>query len=216
LVTSRQPGAWKAGDPDRRRSGGFGLSAKGERNAGIASPIVRVGWVSRPAAPPLAGELNVTGLKHANVGELFARLGFRQEAADCETYFIGFEVVRRCRTVRQRSIRFGRHDDSPSATTKNRHTPIRSAILISKKSLPARYCAFCREMARLTRLKVPRGVAAVGTPRNGPGSPNFATCEICSPGVGAPVSLPAGLAGDRRTEYGRHRRWYATAYRQSL
>jgi hypothetical protein len=69
--------------------------------------------VSTGPAPPLAGELKVTGLKRANVGELFARLGFRQEAADCETYFVGLEAVRRCRTVRRRSMRPSRHDDSP-------------------------------------------------------------------------------------------------------
>src|SRR5215469_6123045 len=70
----------------------------------------------------------------AKVGKLFARLGFRQEAADDETYFAGFEAELPCRMVRQRSKRLGRHDDPPvpSATTKNRHTPIPSAILISK------------------------------------------------------------------------------------
>jgi hypothetical protein len=61
----------------------------------------------------VAGELKVTGLKRAKVGELFARLGFRQEAADDETYFVGFEAELRCRMVRQRSMRLGRHDDPP-------------------------------------------------------------------------------------------------------
>jgi hypothetical protein len=75
--------------------------------------IVGVGCVSSRPAPLVAGELKVTALKRANVAELFARLGFRQEAADCETYFVGFEPVRRCSTVRQRSMRLGRHDDSP-------------------------------------------------------------------------------------------------------
>lgn len=75
--------------------------------------IVRVGCVSSRPAPLLAGELKVTSLKCAKVGELFARLGFRQETADCETYFVGFEAPRRCRTVRQRSMRLGRHDDFP-------------------------------------------------------------------------------------------------------
>jgi hypothetical protein len=75
--------------------------------------IVRVGCVSSRPAPLVAGELKVTGLKRANVGELFARLGFRQEAAYCETYFVGFEAARRSRAVRQRSMRLGRHDDSP-------------------------------------------------------------------------------------------------------
>jgi hypothetical protein len=91
---------------------------------------------SRPA-PLLASELNVTGFKRANVGELVARLSFRQEAADCETYFVGFEVVRLCRTVRQRSMLLGRHDDSPRLRRPNdRRTPISAAILILQKFTP--------------------------------------------------------------------------------
>src|SRR5215467_7715329 len=135
-VTSRRPGAWKARDPDRRRSGGFGLSAKSDTKR-IVLPFrgrQRAGClVSTGPAPLLAGKLKVTGLKRANVGELLARLSFRQEAGDCETYFVGFKAVRRCRTVRQRPMRLGRHDDfPPSATAKNRHTAVGSAILISK------------------------------------------------------------------------------------
>jgi len=104
-VTSRRPGAWKARGPDRRRSGGFGLSAKSDTKR-MVSPYrggQRAGCLvsSRPA-PLLAGELKVPGLKRVNVGELLARLSFRQEAGDCETYFVGFKAVRCCRTVRQR------------------------------------------------------------------------------------------------------------------
>src|SRR5215472_16019633 len=135
-ATSRRPEGWKALGPDRRRSGGFGLSAKSDtkrmvwpyRGGHRAGCLVS----SRPA-PLLAGELKVTGLKRVNVAELLARLSFWQEAGDCETYFAGFKAVRRCRTVRQRPMRLGRHDDfPPSATAKNRHTAVGSAILISK------------------------------------------------------------------------------------
>src|ERR1700758_157045 len=115
-VTSRRPGAWKAGDPDRRQSGGVGLSAKSDTKR-IGAPYRGRQWggclVSTGPAPLLAGELMVTSLKRANVGELLARLSFRQEAGDCETYFVGFKAVRRCRTVRPRSMRLGRHDDFP-------------------------------------------------------------------------------------------------------
>ena len=69
--------------------------------------------VSTGPGPLLAGKLKVTGLKRANVGELLARLSFRQEAGDCEAYFVGFKAMRRSRTVRQRSLRLGRHDDFP-------------------------------------------------------------------------------------------------------
>src|SRR5215472_15615185 len=115
-VTSRRPGAWKARGPDRRRSGGFGLSAKSDTKR-MVSPYrggQRAGCLvsSRPA-PLLAGELKVPGLKRVNVGELLARLSFRQEAGDCETYFVGRKGVRCCRTVRQRSMCPGRHDDFP-------------------------------------------------------------------------------------------------------
>src|SRR6516162_9563217 len=70
-VTNRRPGAWKARGPDRRRSGGFGLSAKSDTKR-IVSPHrggQRAGCLvsSRPA-PLLAGELKVPGLKRVNVG----------------------------------------------------------------------------------------------------------------------------------------------------
>jgi hypothetical protein len=53
LITSRRPGAWTAGDPDRRRSGGSGSPLKGgaQRRNCVTRPL-QVGWLSSRPAPP--------------------------------------------------------------------------------------------------------------------------------------------------------------------
>jgi hypothetical protein len=54
LITSRRPGAWTAGDPDRRRSGGSGSPLKGgaQRRNCVTRPL-QVGWLSSRPAPRL-------------------------------------------------------------------------------------------------------------------------------------------------------------------